>query len=234
MSKKSENYLVISDTQIPFHAGKALDFCKYLKKTFNVSDENVYHVGDELDQYFGSQWKRHPDMRHSAVTEIRDSIDELKRWYLAFPRCKVAISNHMLRWMNKAVESEIPSVLMRKYQEVIEAPKAWVWADEWLIKAEKMPFRVIHGLGYSGERGHIQASLDKSISTVIGHLHSFGGIAHVRMINNVKIWAANAGCLIDTEAHAFHYGRYQRRQPTLGAVVVLNGGTMPVFVPYDT
>lgn len=190
-------------------------------------------VGDEMDQYFGALYKRHPDMRHSAVSELKDSINELKRWYSAFPQMKVATSNHMLRWVNKAIEAEIPSMLMRKYQEVIESPKSWVWADEWIINASRMRFRVVHGMGYSGQFGHLAATQDAGISTCIGHLHAYGGVNHLNLLNGLNLWAANAGCLVDTESLAFFYGRYSRRKPTLGTVVILNGGTCPVFVPYS-
>lgn len=225
--------MICSDTQIPFQAEKALEFVIYLKKHFKIPDENCYHAGDELDNYFGGLYKRHPNMPHSPTSEIAASIDELKRWYRAFPKMKLAISNHMLRWVNKAVDAEIPLTLLRKYEEVIQAPDSWIWREEWIIQASKQTFRLIHGQGYSGQMGHINAALDAGLSTVIGHLASFGGVNHLSNLAGKKIWAANAGALIDTESLAFHYGKYMRRQATLGCIVVLNGGRTPVFVPYE-
>lgn len=229
----AENYLIISDLQAPFQAEKALNFCSYLKKHFKVLDENCYNVGDEVDHYFGGLYKRNPNMKHSPTSEIQATIDELKRWYAAFPKMKLAISNHMLRWINKAVDAEIPTTLLRKYEEVIQAPDSWIWKDEWVIQGSKHTFRMIHGMGYSGQLGHVNAALDAGVSTVIGHLASFGGVNFLHNISGKKLWAANAGCLIDIESLAFHYGKYMRRQPTLGCVVVLDGGRTPVFVPYD-
>lgn len=223
----------MADTQSPFQAEKALEFCIYLKRHFKIPDENCYHVGDETDQYFGSLYKKDPNMRHSASTELLDAINELKRWYRAFPKMKLAISNHGVRWAKKALDAEIPSILMRKYEEVIQAPDSWIWREEWLIHGSKHPFRLVHGCGYSGQMGHINAAMDSGISTVIGHLHAFGGVNHLTNISGRKIWAANAGALIDSEALAFHYGKHNRRKPTLGSVVVLDGGRTPVFIPYD-
>ena len=233
MSKKSENYIFVSDLQCPFQAKKALEFIQYLKKTFNVTNENMYCVGDETDGYFGSLYKKHPDMHLSPTGEIKQTLDELKRWYSAFPKMKVAISNHGLRWVSKIIDADIPSQLLRPYREIIQAPDGWQWKQEWIIEGSKEKFRMIHGLGYSGDRGHVTAALDSGLSTVIGHLHAFGGVNHIRMISGVRLWAANAGCLIDTDSLAFAYGKYHRRQPTLGALVVLNGGSFPTFVPYD-
>lgn len=228
-----ENYLIVSDTQIPFHAPRALEFVKYLRKTFKVPPENCYHVGDELDQYFGSLYKKHPDMKYSATGELKASIDELKRWYDAFPKMKLATSNHGLRWVSKFVEAEIPTQLLRPYREIIQAPDGWQWKDEWIVKAERMHFRIIHGTPYSGKDGHLNACLDAGVSTAIGHLHSFAAVNHVHLNTGKRLWAMNVGSLINEAELAFHYSRNHRRLAVCGAGVVLNGGTMPVFVPYS-
>lgn len=144
---------------------------------------------------------------------------------------KIAVSNHGLRWVKKAVAAEIPSQMIRAYQEIIGAPRGWVWKEEWIIKARK-PFRMIHGVGYSGINGARNATIDSGLSTVIGHLHSYGGVWHLNT-GGRRLWAMNTGCLVDEEAYAFEYGKYSRNKATLGIGVVVDGGQTPIFLPYE-
>lgn len=222
-----------SDTQIPFEHPKALEFAIYLKKWFRVPDENCYHVGDEVDQYWASRFFKDPNAAHTPLTEIKETIDKMHRWYDAFPKMKVAVSNHGLRWAMKASEHGIPEVMLRSYQSIIEAPRGWKWADQWTVKASKMPFRIIHGMGYSGAQGHRQAAIDGGISTAIGHLHSHAGVAVVRS-GATRLWGMNTGCLIDENKYAFAYGKWNRFKPTLGMGVVIEGGTTPLWMPIDS
>lgn len=227
----SENYLVISDLQIPFEAEHALKFAREVRKFFRVPPENCLCVGDETDQYFGSGYKKNPNAKHTPHSEIEDAKDRLRQWYSYFPQMKVAISNHGVRYWKKALEAELPSQLIREYREVIEAPEGWVWKQSWVFKNLKKPFRMIHGMGYSGQNGHRAAALDAGISTVIGHLHAHAGVAHIITEDN-SIWGMNSGCLIDLEAYAFEYGRDHRYKPALGLSVVLDSGRTPIWIPY--
>lgn len=224
-------HLIISDLQIPFEAKNALAFCIYLKRHYKIPDENVYCVGDEVDQYFGSQYKKDPNALLNPLSEIQITIEKMRKWYKAFPKMKLAISNHGMRWAKKASDAEIPSQMVRAYQEVIQAPKGWVWRSEWVVKGIH-PFRVIHGLGYSGHQGHRTAAIDSGMSTVIGHLHSNAGISVIRT-SKMAIWGMNSGCLIDLDSFAFSYGQDSRFKPCLGTSVVLDGGKTPIWIPYE-
>lgn len=243
MGRPNDNYLVISDLQIPFEAEEgpnslgALKFCIEVAKEFKIPKENILNVGDETDQYFGSFFPKSPDARMSALEELELAKKRLKRWYQAFPYMRIATSNHGVRWAKKAFQAEIPSVLMKQYQEVIEAPPTWKWSDEWIIKNIDSPFRVIHGMGYSGINGHRTAALDAGMSTCIGHLHSHAGIARISTgINEIgkrNIWGMNVGCLINPKAFCFEYGKWSRMKPTMGVGVVIGSGRTPIFIPYE-
>ena len=139
-----------------------------------------------------------------------------------------------MRWAIKAAESGIPSLMIKTYQSIINAPTGWRWRDDWIVNSKK-PFRVVHGMGYSGQKGHRFAAIDAHISTVIGHLHSHGGIDIICNSHTPGdwIWAANAGCLINPTKYAFAYGKWNRSKPTLGSVVVTNRGSTPLWIPYD-
>jgi len=234
---KSEKYLIISDLQIPFEAEKALEFCQYIAKHFRIPASNIYNVGDEVDQYFGGAWAKDPDAWHTPNSELEESIHKLTLWYKAFPKMKICTSNHGMRWARKAAAAEIPSQMIRKYQDVLHMPKGWVHKDEWRIKT-RHPFRIIHGMGYSGQRGACNAAIDAGISTAIGHLHSHGGINFLHTMGrdsglNNTIWAMNTSSLIDEAKYAFQYGKYNRNKATLGIGAVFNSGALPVLFPYD-
>ena len=185
-----QRWLVISDLQIPFEHEGALAFCHQLKQDFKIPQDNILCVGDEVDQYFGSLYRHDPDALHSPCTEIMETRDKIKQWSSKFPKVKFAVSNHGLRWAKKAFDAQIPSQMIKPYQEIIGAPKGWVWKYSWKIKA-KYPFQMIHGTGYSGHTAHRLAAMDAGMSTVIGHLHSHAGISHVKTSNlsqNYPMW----------------------------------------------
>lgn len=225
------NCLVIGDTQIPFHNPGALDFCVRIKKEYKIADVDVYHVGDETDQYFGGMYKKDPNGAHSALSEMHASIEELKRWYKAFPEVKLALSNHGTRWLRKATEAEIPSQMLRKYEEVIQAPPGWRWKKDWKSNT-KRPFIVEHGDDYGGQYPHAMAAINNGCSTVIGHTHTVAGTYFIKT-RGLDIWGAATGCLIDFEQYAFNYARGSRRRPQLGVIVILDDGKNPVWVPME-
>lgn len=226
--------LVISDLQIPFEHNKALEFCIYLKRHFNVPSENVLNVGDEIDALHGGAWPKNPDGSLSAVGEIAQARNTIKEWGAHFPLMKLCISNHGLRWIRKATAAEIPSQLLRSYEQIFEMPEGWKWQQEWRFMNLKHPFRMIHGMGYSGIMGHRNAAIDAGISTVIGHLHANAGINQIKPNGlDRRIWGMNVGCLIDIEAYAFEYEKYNRIKPCLGAGIIFNEGKTPVWMPLE-
>lgn len=228
----TDRYLFISDLQIPFEAEKALKFCKALQKEFSISPLNIYCVGDEVDQYFASRFPRDPDAPMSTLHEIREAKDRLRDWYRAFPRMKLATSNHGMRWAKRAFDAQIPSVMIRAYQEVLGAPAGWEWKDEWLIGAKHAPIKMFHGMGYGGMYAYRTAAMDHGMNVVFGHLHANAGVAHVKTASK-KCWGMNVGSLIDCSSYAFHYGKDNRFKPWLGAGVVLDGGLTPLLIPYE-
>ena len=50
-NRRSKNLLIISDLQIPFEADHALEFCKEVKREYNIEDDGCLCVGDELDDH---------------------------------------------------------------------------------------------------------------------------------------------------------------------------------------
>lgn len=224
----AENYLLVPDLQIPFEHPKALEHCLYLQRHYKIKKENIYCLGDELDQLYGGLYKKDPNANLSAMTEIMISHEKLKAWYAAFPICKIVISNHGTRWFRKAFEAEIPSVLLRKYEEVIEAPKSWVWQKRFIVEGSKQKFIVEHGDDWGGQTPAAKAALHYGMSFACGHHHSKMQIIHQTTALQ-KTWSMVTGCLIDFDSYAFNYARAHSHKPVIGAGVVLNGGTTPIF-----
>lgn len=223
--------LVISDLQIPFENKRALAFCKELRKEYRIPQENILNVGDEIDNFHGSAYPKDPDADLSIVNEFELARERIRQWSSAFPQMKVCISNHGIRWLKKAIDAQIPTHILRAYSEIFQIPPGWQYRDEWRFSSLKYPFRMLHGMGYSGQRGAVNATLDGQISTIIGHLHSHAGINWIQTSGGARMWAANTGCLIDVEAFAFKYEKYNRMKPQLGATVIIDEGKTPIFHP---
>jgi hypothetical protein len=227
-----DTFLVIPDLQLPFEAERALDFCLYLKNHFEIPDENVLCVGDEVDNLHGGLYPKDPDALHTPHGEIKATRYKIADWAQAFPHMKIAISNHGMRWFKKAAACEIPSQMIRDYREVLGMPQEWLFKEKWIIDSVKNPFMMIHGMGYSGAMAHRTAALDAGMSLVHGHLHSHAGISHISTAGQ-RSWGMNVGCLIDVDSYAFKYGRDSRFKPCLGAGVIINGGATPIWLPYE-
>ncbi len=222
---------VQSDIQAPFHHPKALEFCKYVQKHYRIPNENILNVGDEIDILHGGMYPKDPNGSLTPNQEIKAVKEWVKEWASAFPLMKVCLSNHGLRWVRKATAAELPSQVLRSYKEIYDLPDGWQYADRWDIQA-KYPFTMIHGMGYSGISAHRTAALDFGRSVVHGHLHSSAGISYIRT-EGQQIYGFNVGCLIDKEAFAFSYGKYNRFKPCLGIGIIADDGRAPIWIPLE-
>lgn len=228
----SESYLVLPDLQLPFEHSKALEFAKEVKKHYKIKDDHCLCVGDETDGYYGSLYKKDPNADLSALTEIMITNEKLKEWYGAFPKMKVAISNHGQRWFKKALEAEIPEILLRKYEEIIEAPEGWVWQKRFHIKASKKEFILEHGDNWGGPTPAAKAALHYNMSICMGHHHVKSQIIHHDTGMN-RYWSFVTGCLIDFDKYAFNYARAHANKPCIGIGVILDGGRVPLWLPLE-
>lgn len=226
---RDDRYLVISDLQVPFEHPEALKFCKTLVRDYRIPKENIINVGDETDQYFGGLWKKSPEAEHTPNSELEACRQILYKWYKAFPYMRLCTSNHGTRYWRKALDAEIPSQLLRRYEEVIDAPPGWKWKKNWIIKT-KHPFNVEHGDDFGGKDAHINAAMFNGISTVIGHHHTLAGVRHIET-KGMKFWAAASGSLIDFEQYAFEYARNSKLRPKIGAIVVVDNGRNAIWIP---
>jgi hypothetical protein len=218
--------LIIPDLQIPFEHERALMFCRQLKREYRVKDEDVYFVGDELDLQGLSSYKKNPNNRFSPASEIMEARERLKAWYSAFPIAKLCTSNHGNRVIRKAIDSEIPSVCLREYRDIIDAPKDWIWKKRWNIDANTV---IEHGDDWGSPFPHHQAALWLGKNVIIGHHHTKAGIEYIQTEGR-RVWGMSVSCLINFDDDAFDYARGNKQKPVLGAGLVLDGA--PVYVPF--
>jgi hypothetical protein len=214
--------LVISDLHAPFQHPDAVDFLADLWRTYKP--HRVVCIGDEIDAHGWSRHDRNPDAPGQGC-ELNAAKLVLRRVFKLFPKVRVCNSNHTQRAFRKAVRAGLPSAYIRATREVLEAPKGWEWADSW---TDEDGIRFIHGEGYSGRDSALKAALANRCSTVIGHVHSWAGVAY-HCNGEDTIFGMNVGCLVDPRSLAMEYAATSANRQTLGTGLIIDG--VPTFIP---
>lgn len=214
--------LVIPDIQYPFQHQDAHAFLKLVRDTHKP--DIIVQIGDLLDQHYYSKYG--PSSKATdGKEEIRQAVKELKSGlYNLFPKVNICWGNHDLRIAKRASDAGIDAYLLKTYEEIIQCPKGWKFADKWEIDGVIYE----HGIGRSGYQGALRAAQSNMQSTVIGHLHSNAGILWYGNKKNL-IFGFNVGALVDDNKYAFEYARFSSAKSILGCGLVLNG--IPVFIP---
>lgn len=213
--------MAVPDPQHPFHHRDWFDFLSHVWKLFKC--DTMILLGDEIDAHTLGRWVKDPDGL-SAGQEILEATKCMQFYFKLSKQGFVCYSNHTARPYDRMFEAGVPEVFYRDIKEVLNAPKEWNWAHEWVI--DNVVFE--HGLGVSGKTGALRAAEQNRKSTVIGHLHSFAGITYSASKFS-QIWGMNAGCGIDLDKYAFKYARANRIKAVLGTGLVLAG--IPYFIP---
>lgn len=222
LKRGKETVLVISDTQCPFQHKDAYKFLEYVKKKYKPT--KVVHIGDECDFHALSRYFKDPD-GFSAGTELDYAVDALQPLYKMFPKVQVCTSNHVDRPYQRAFEAGLPKSFIKDINEVIKAPKGWEWRDRWVIDGVSY----VHGHNLPGGKHAIQRACSEYQGPVVfGHVHAHAGV-YYKATDNELMFGMNVGCLIDTNAYAFIYGKKYIFKPILGCGIVNKG--LPQFVP---
>ena len=158
LTTKERRILVIGDIHAPFELDGYLDFCKetYSKHLCN----QVIFIGDIIDNHYTSYHETSADGMGGS-TELECAIKAVKKWRKAFPEADVLIGNHDRLVMRKAQTSDIPSLWIKSYNEVLGTK--WNWVER--IVYDDVQY--VHG---EGGTARIKAKNDM-MSTVQGHIH---------------------------------------------------------------
>lgn len=220
-SQSQKTILVVGDPHTPFMHKDAIAFLGWVKRVYKP--DTVVFIGDEIDAHGISNWPKDPDGM-SAGDEHNAALRQLKQLYKLFPVAKCCKSNHTDRVWRRAYDAGMPKQFIKTVREVLQAPDDWDWSDKWLI--DDICFE--HGEGFSGQLGHMKATMANMRSTVIGHLHSWAGINYYANADQL-IFGMNVGCLLDLHAYAFAYGKHIKAKPIIGVGLIIRGA--PIYIP---
>ena len=190
--------------------------------------DKVVHIGDLVDWNTISFHEKLPGDLGSH-TEFKKAMKQVQQLYAAFPKADWLIGNHDALPLRQAASRQIPEQCLRSPTDLWEIP-GWT-AHERFTHLEIDGVLYCHGDGGpSGMYAHANAIKANFQSTVMGHLHSNGGV-HWHANEHSRVFGLAVGCGIDVHNPAFQYARNMRRKPILGCGVVL-GGKRAYFEPW--
>lgn len=212
MTKQENRVLVIGDLHEPFCLDGYLKFAKEAYERFNCN--KVVFIGDVIDSHYSSYHETDADGM-GGMDELQLAIVKLQKWYDAFPCADVTLGNHDRIIIRKAQSSNIPSLWIKEFGEVLMTPK-WNFVTDVYIDG----VRYVHG-DKSG-KPHMAAKRDM-VSTVSGHFHTDMGVNWF-FGKTRAIFSMAVGCGIDSKSYAMSYMQGGKKE-AIGVGVVIGGHT---------
>ena len=210
LTRDERRILVIGDLHAPFELDGYLEFCQETYAKFLCNQ--VIFIGDIIDNHYSSYHETFSDALGGA-DELRYAIKAVKKWRKSFPVADVIIGNHDRMVMRKAQTSDIPSMWIKSYNEVLGTKWSWV---------ERVVYDNVQYVHGEGGTARTKAKNDM-MSTVQGHIHTQSYCE--RMVGrNFRIFGMQVGCGIDTSSYAAAYAKHFKKQ-AIGCGVVLGGHT---------
>jgi predicted phosphodiesterase len=213
---------VIGDTHLPFAHPRYLEFCQDVFEEAGATE--IVHIGDLFDNHAMSYHESDPD-GDAAGREFQLAMSMANDWYEAFPEAYWILGNHDNLPLRRIKSAGLPKGILR--ERLYGNPDSWKVRNFVVLR----DVRFSHGIGSAGIMGHLNLSKAKGMSVVMGHCHSFGGVAY-RANENDLFFGMNVGCGIDIEAYGMEYSKDFINRPTLGCGLVYNSHHA-VFVPMD-
>lgn len=213
---------VIGDAHCPFNHPNYLQFCIDTFKKHRV--KQIVCIGDLVDNHAISRHPTEPNA-HGAYAELDSALTEVQKFVKAFPHVKMCKGNHDEIPKRQAATIGIGDRYLKSYHDLWGLPKTWEIADEFII--DDVLYK--HGINCGGKDGALNTAIQEQMSTVIGHMHSFGGCKYAANKREI-IFGLNVGCGIDISRYAFAYSRHTKYRPTLGCGIVYSPNEA-YFVP---
>lgn len=214
--------LVIGDQHAPATHPGYLAFCRDLHRQYRCDD--VVHIGDVVDLHAVSRHEASPEAK-SASGEFEDAVVQIAKWAKAFPKIRVCEGNHDKRIYSQAASVNIPGRFLKGYAELWGTP-GWDWKPDHIID----DVYYFHGTGCGGTYPAPNTMQKMLMSTVMGHIHSAGGIWW-KANPQKRIFGMNVGCGVDDKHIAFRYGENLKIRSILSAGVVVDGVPTHVIMP---
>ena len=210
--KVKKNVLVIGDLHLPFTLDGYLEHC--IETYYKHNCNEVVFIGDIIDNHASSYHETDPD-GYSAGQELKLAIQQVKKWYQAFPKATIIIGNHDRLIMRKAYSSGLSKLWIKDYAEVLGTP-GWNFTES--IEIDDVLY--IHGEG-----GVARTRARRDLCSIVqGHLHTQASVDWI-VGKNFKIFACQTGCGINAKAYAMAYAK-EFAKPAIGCAVILNGKTV--------
>lgn len=223
-TKKDPVVLHIPDTHAPYQHPKTLDFLK--RVCDHYQPDIIVHQGDEACNSGFNFHDKDPDM-DGATIEYEKALIFIHQLYREFPDMLICKSNHGAMPFRKALKSGMPSKMIKSYNQIWEVPETWRWFDRIIIN----DVLSIHGEGVgTGPAAAYNAMVKNKMSTIIGHLHGYGGVIYSQDAFR-QTFGGNSGCLIDLESISQRYGNKYANKGTLGCIV--RQGPSAQFVRFE-
>lgn len=223
-TKRDLTVMAIPDLHCPCQHEHAFDFIKWGLDTYQP--DIVVCLGDEAEFAALGIHGKNPAAK-GPKDEYEATIGVLSELYKIVPDALCCISNHTSRPYRAAFAASIPSMMMRSYSELLQAPPGWSWHQRIVIN----DVVYIHGDPKSGANAHIAWMKEHRMSTVIGHIHGHGGV-YTSMSPFRKAFGMNCGALIDDQHLSFDYGAKYANKATLG-LGIIHSSTDAEFVPME-
>lgn len=217
--------LCISDMHKPYGHPDTNSFLIALHKKYNF--DHILIGGDEIDAHALSFHDHDPNLP-SAGHELEMAIEQLRELYSAFPNADVLESNHGALVYRKGKHHGIPRQVLKSYNEMLQAPKGWVWRPEFIYQFSNGKKAVAHH-GYSS--AIINASKKRAMSLIQFHFHSSYSIQYWQNAEE-QFWAIQCACLVDDTSLAMEYNKLTIERPIMGVGAVFDGHPrlLPMFL----
>ena len=112
LTKKERRILVIGDLHAPFTLDGYLDFCIDMYAIYNCNQ--VIFIGDIIDNHYASFHTTDPDGLGGG-DELELAVEDVAKWYDAFPVADVTIGNHDRFWGIVSEEQPHGEALFEEY-----------------------------------------------------------------------------------------------------------------------
>lgn len=218
---KRQSILVISDMHAPYQHPDTARFLKAVRDKFKPTD--VVCIGDEVDFHAMSFHDSDPDL-DSAGVELEKAIEALKPIYKLFPKVTVVESNHGSMVLRKALSNGMPKKVFKTYNDILEAPKGWVWKEDYTMKLnDGSSCYFHHSRGLALRTGQVYG-----MSHVCGHHHESYNINYWSTPERLS-FAMTVGCLVDRKSLSLAYSKTNLKRQIIGVGVIING--VPQLIP---
>jgi predicted phosphodiesterase len=218
--------LIAGDTHLPFVRKGYLQFLKDLRKKYRCN--MILHIGDVVDSHSISFHEHHPELPNS-LDEYKQAFEMVKEWKVVFPKMLVVIGNHDSRIIRLANSVNIPSQMLKTYQEIWETP-GWNW--QWSFDIDNIHY--VHGHNSGGGLWPAYNMMRKTAqSCVCGHYHSAAGLKYL-VNHNARLFGLDVGAGCDDNQLAFAYNQFNAIRSVMSAAVILDGVPYLEIMPIST